>query len=288
MRIALVSIVAVIVVLALVGCEDDNNGIFDPVPAAPQGVYSVTGDKSVYLYWYGPYESDIVEYIIWRSNQPLTGYTERGRRSAEPNPNLDLIIYEYIDEGADVDNGTTYYYAVSSVDRAGQMSELSAEEVMDTPRPEGIIKLFDVAVDSTRSGFLFGEVSTYANNISVADVYVDRYDDIFYLNAGNEQTDLQDMGYTDTFSVIGYAPQDGWSQVGWVEIILGHTYVIWTDDSHYAKMRAQSINPHSVTFEWAYQTAPNNPELIVRPGGLEKPVHGAEYLQKKNTLSPLK
>jgi hypothetical protein len=270
-------------VVALNGCEDDN-GIIDPVPAAPQGVYSVTGDQEVYLYWYGPYERDIAEFIIWRSSQPREGYVEIGRRPALDNPDLDLIIYEYID--GSVTNGVTYYYAVSSVDYAGQVSDLSAEEVFDTPRPEGIVKLFDVASDPTRAGFLFSDYS-YADT-ATADVYVDRAGGIFYLNAGNIDTDIQDMGYTDTFSVIGYAPQDGWSEVGWLEIIEGHTYVIWTDDGHFAKMRAQSVNPKSVTFEWAYQTAPNNPELVAGPDSLRKPVHGPEYLQKDSHTGSVK
>jgi len=280
MRLKLFSMLLTIGLLAVVGCDEDEC-IFDPVPATPQGVYSVTGDMAIYLYWLGPYESDIVEFVIWRSTEPRTGYTERGRLAARPNPNLDtLFIYEWIDEGVDVVNGKTYYYAVSSVDLTGQESDLSAEEVRDTPRPEGFVKLFDIAIDSTRTGFLFADFS-YADT-SVADVYVDLYQGIFYLNAANISTDLQDMGYTDTFSVIDSAYYEGWSELGYAEIIIGHTYVIWTDDLHFAKMRVESINPNSVTFQWAYQTAPNNPELIARPDNLEKPVHGLEYLQKKN------
>ncbi len=36
-----------------------------------------------------------------------------------------------------VSNGTTYYYAVSAVDRDGNESDLSQEAVHDTPRPAG-------------------------------------------------------------------------------------------------------------------------------------------------------
>jgi len=113
---------------------------------------------------------------------------------------------------------------------------------------------------------------------------------IFYLNAGNENTDLQDMGYTETFDDIGWAPQNGWSENGWAEIILGHTYVIWTDDFRFAKMRVESIHDADgfVLFRWAYQTAPDNPELAPRSDGLEKPVHGPEYLRKDNKSTTLK
>ena len=283
MKSKLFPILVVLGVLVLVGCDDDNC-IFNPVPAAPQGVFSITGDRAVYLYWYGPYEADIVEFIIWRSDEPVHNYREIGRRPAEHNPELDLWQYEYIDETPQ--NSVTYYYAVSSVDQAGQVSELSAEEVKDTPRPEGQVFLFDAAIEPSLSGYHFADSSTVDS--SESDVYVDRFNGVFYLNAGNDYTDLQDMGYTESFDDIGWAPQDGWSELGWLEIIQGHTYVIWTDDLHFAKMRVETINPNSVTFRWAYQTAPDNPELAPRPDGLERPVHGPGYLRKDNKSTTLK
>lgn len=278
-------ILVMVGLLTFVGCDDDDC-IFNPVPATPQGVFSITGDGAVYLYWYGPYETDIVEFIIWRSDEPVHNYKEIGRRAAEDNPKLDLIIYEYVDEGADVRNGKTYYYAVSAVDAAGQVSELSAEEVKDTPRPEGQVFLFDAAIEPSLSGYHFADSSTVDS--SESDVYVDRFNGVFYLNAGNDYTDLQDMGYTESLYDIDTAMTDGWSQVGWAEIILGHTYVIWTDDLHFAKMRVESINLNSVTFMWAYQTDPDNTQFAPWTDGLEKPVHGPEYLRKNNKSTTLK
>jgi hypothetical protein len=286
MKSKLFPILIMVGLLTFVGCDDDDSCIFDPVPAAPQGVYSITGDEEVYLYWYGPYEGDIVEYIIWRSDEAVHGYEEIGRRAAEANPNLDLIIYEYID--TDLDNAHTYYYAVSSVDRSGQVSELSAENVFDTPRKEGEVALYDAAIDKTKSGFKFATSSRI--DTAYADVYVDRVEDIFYINVGNEDTDIQDMGYTDDFDEIGWAPQDGWSELGWFEIIPGHTYVIWTDDYRYAKMRVITFDNDDgfVSFQWAYQSAPDNPELAPRSDSLEKPVHGPGYLSKDNKSTNLK
>lgn len=284
MKSKLFPILVVLGVLVLVGCDDDNC-IFNPVPAAPQGVYSITGDGAVYLFWNGPYEGDIVEYIIWRSFEPKHNYTEVGRREAEPNEKLDLIYYDYVDRN-DVQNGATYYYAVSSVDRAGQVSELSAEEVFDTPRPEGRVILFVADIEPGFSGYHFADSSRVDS--SLADVFVDRFDGVLYLNAGNDYTHLQDMGYTDSLDEINYAPEYGWSQVGWVVITPGHMYVIWTDDGHFAKMRAESINFYYVTFDWAYQTAPDNPELAPRLDGREKPVHGSGYLRKDNKSTTLK
>jgi len=283
MKSKLFPILVVLGALVLVGCDDDNC-IFDPVPAAPQGVFSITGDGAVYLYWYGPYEADIIEFIIWRSDEPVHNYKEIGRRAAEDNPQLHLWQYEYIDETAQ--NGVTYYYAVSAVDRSGQVSDLSAEEVKDTPRPEGMVVLYDVITWPNLSGFHFASEARI--DPALADVYVDSVGGIFFLNAANDSTDLQDMGYTDSLDNIDKAPLDGWSELGWVEIILGHTYVIWTKDFRYAKMRVESINEGSVTFAWAYQRVKDNPELAPRTDGVEKPVHGPGYLRKDNNSNTLK
>ncbi len=197
--------------------------------------------------------------------------------------NLDLLEYRYVDETAI--NGVTYYYAVSAVDNAGHVSELSAENVFDTPRPEGQEEVFDFAVIPEAAGFSFAAQTALSWDNAAADIYVDRvYLDVdetvsvFYINAANINTDLQDMGYTSSLDDIGWAPAEGWSLVGWMEVILHHTYVIWTADNNFAKMRILSINSNSIVFEWAYQTDEGNPEL--KPVVLEKPVHDADYLKK--------
>ena len=58
----------------LTGCDDNNNSVFNPVPPAPQGVFSVTGDGSVEVVWYGVYERDIDSYVVYRSFQPISTY----------------------------------------------------------------------------------------------------------------------------------------------------------------------------------------------------------------------
>ena len=253
--------------LALIGCEEENT-VYDPVPAAPQGVYSVTGNDTVYVYWNGPYERDIESYIIWRSHDEWDDYQEIGVREADDNPDGDLIIYEYKD--VQVSNGTTYYYAVSSVDRAGQVSELSAESVFDTPRPDGEVTVFDEAVKPDSAGFIFRVPTVVPSTSILADVYIDRDSNgVFYLNAANLNTEIQGMGYTSSFDDIGWAPQEGWSANGWAEIVPGHTYVIAIKNGHgdwnYAKIRVLNENHETgaVTFQWAYQTKENSQELVV-------------------------
>ncbi len=286
----LVTSILLLGMLIVVGGCDDNNETLDPVPEPPQGVYTVTGDSEVYIWWAGPYDNDIAEFIIYRNDQgPDAPYVEIATRVAEPNPNLDLIFYS--DTDRTVQNGTTYWYAVASVDNAGQISELSAENVFDTPRPEGVVSLFDVAENPQVSGFSFAGKVPVSATTSASDVYVDRFEDVFYLNAGYLifpdtlafRGYIQDVGYTENFDDIGWSPQNGWSQLNFVEIIQGHTYTILTEDNHYAKMWVTGINTSSgrVDFRWAYQEDEGNPELVApnQPSEPRQKISKAKALQ---------
>ena len=279
MKIKMFVVFLMLVGLFAVGCEDKTDVfIIDNEPAAPQGVYSVTGNGEVYLYWNAPYEADIEGFVIYRSLEPTTNYVDIAVIDADPNPNLDLVIYEYIDQA--VTNGVTYYYAVSAFDKAGQVSVLSAEDVFDTPRPEGAVEIFDTVAVASASAFSFGAMARVSYTSNVADVFVDNVAGVFYLNASDTLTDLQDLGYTDRFDDVSYAPENGWSDNGWMELIDGHTYVIWTRDLHFAKLRVTSINANSVSFQWAYQTDVDNPELVAPQTFEDKPVHQSGYLNK--------
>ncbi|MCP4684303.1 MAG: hypothetical protein GY867_02545 [bacterium] len=291
MKLKFVSLMLMLLALGLVGCDDDDNVVLDPdpIPASPQGVFSITGDDAVYVFWNGIYERDVDEYVVYRSLDAVTGYEEIAVVDAQSNSNLDLIIYQYADD--DADNGTTYWYAVTAVDRAGQESDLSAEDVFDTPRPDGQASIFFNDDTPALAGFNLGAHANVPDTSTAADVWMDRdLDGIPYLNVGNIDTDIQDMGFTNDFDGIGWSPEFGWSELGYVEIVLGHTYVIWTADNHFAKMRALSFNTgvgglNSVTFEWAYQTDQGNLELA--PSVDQKPEHGDDYVKPRPTL-PIK
>jgi len=50
-----------------------------------------------------------------------------------------------------------------------------------------------------------------------------------------------------------------------VEVIAGHTYIVWTRDDHYAKLRVSGFTrSYGILFDWAWQVAPANPELKIR------------------------
>ena len=94
----------------LIGCEDCNDcrvvAVDDTPPDAPQGVYSVTGDRAVFLYWLRSPESDVDHYWVWRSVEAIDGPYERRAEVNHP-PDRDIGTISYTD--APLTNGNTYF-----------------------------------------------------------------------------------------------------------------------------------------------------------------------------------
>jgi len=264
----LAGIIGLAVALTLTGCHIERTvSVEDLTPTRPTGVNSITGDGAVYLYWDPNGEYDFDHYRVYR------GYHATGRFDF-----IGATANEYFTD-YDVVNGETYYYAVSAVDYAGHESELSVENAHDTPRPEGYdVILYDYAYLPDLAGFDFSRERRVAFDDPLADVWVDRDPNlgVLFINAADETTDIQDMGFTDNLDEIGWAPADGWSPVGWVQVIKGHTYVVWTRDDHFAKLRAVAVADTWARFDWAYQVDPGNPELV-------KPAHDSGYVFRPAT-----
>jgi len=250
-------------VFILSGCEKKVY-VVEPdatPPSSPKGVRSTTGDRAVYLEWEANNEKDIYNYLIYWSPE-LDGIIP------EPDTDFEFMAStrypQYTD--TDVKNGSTYYYVITAVDNSGNESEPS-KILYDTPRPEGHnYKLYDMAVKPDSAGYFFDGYEVVRWDDLYCDIYLDRIDTIFYINV-TEGTDIQDFGYTDDLDRIDVAPDTGWSALGYVEVIPGHTYIIWTWDNHFAKLRVTDKNNDRgyIRFDWAYQTAVGNPELKVVP-----------------------
>lgn len=237
----------------LSGCYEED--VYEPdiePPAVPRGVYSITGDEEVYLSWYPNAENDLAGYRMYRGLSENGAYYHIATTGS----------VQFVDR--DVSNGRTYYYAVSAYDRSGNESELSYDLVFDTPRPEGQgVRLFDFNITPAVSGYDFATNRALHYQSADVDIYFEYHAPSggLFINVATAQTDIQDFGYTSSLDDVGYAPQDGWSPLGYVECIGGHSYVIWTDDDHYAKMRIITANSSFVEFDWAYQIDPGNREL---------------------------
>ncbi len=266
---------AAIVALTFTGCDVHEHGDhFYPndqqPPPVPTGLTSTTMDQAVLLTWnpvrMDPNFDDLAGYRLYRSNDNYTF-----RHIATLNPS-DL---EYTDTG--LINGQTYYYAISSFDDHGNESELSSENVFDTPRPEGFdVRIYSYLdpVNSHLSGFDFPDQSRLPWSSPACDFFME-YDtsrtvQAFFIWLGHNGYRIQDMGYTSSFDEITFAPETGWSQFDYVEAIAGHTYVILTTDNHYAKVRVTSLSydpTFSMVFDWGYQVAVGNRELKITPSG---------------------
>lgn len=244
-------------------------------PSSPKGVYSVTGDSAVYIYWEPNDEKDFYTYRIYWAPE-LDGDIP------EPDDYFEFMASTknsyYTDR--DVKNGHTYYYIITAVDYSGNESNPSLM-LYDTPRPEGHLRLHNNAVLPNQSGLYFdnknGPIIVSWNN-PLCDLYLDEVSEVFYLNTtvkNDIPNDIQDFGYIQDFDLINVAPTQGWSELGYVEVIKGHTYIIWTWDNHFAKLRATYVDTlyyEYVDFEWAYQTDIGNPELKPVPKRIANPV----------------
>lgn len=265
-----------LVVIALAGCNDSNTVLYvdDIPPAVPTGVYTVTGDGQVDIYWNPVREQDVAGYGVYWSDQ-LNGVYKR----------LDTIYgvenTHYVD--TDVVNGTTYYYAVDAFDQNNNESELSYEAAFDTPRPAGSDVVHARLDQPNASGIDFSDWDPNGTGSFVTawdapdtDIYFQTVGNVLYAKGtliNNYWNDIQDLGWTSTMDDISWAPADGWSVApNGVELIEGHTYVVWTHDSYFAKFRIKNLVysqgvPVAAFFDWAYQIDQNNPELraFVRP-----------------------
>lgn len=239
-----------------VGCNDTTAPRDIYPPSAPRGVYSVTGDQTVYLRWLENPEADLAGYRVYIStcpDGPECLYELEGTTGTEQ-----------FDIGS-LQNGVTLYYAVSAVDHAGNESELSLENVFDTPRPEGFDEVLTDAADApATSGWDFSDYRRRAFDDPAVDVYFAVSNGANLMIAPFTDTDIQDAGYANTLDAIDFAPNGGWSPTGTVELIAGHCYLVWTYDNHFAKLRVSRIAAGSLVFDWAYQVDPGNPELAAR------------------------
>jgi len=182
----------------------------------------------------------------------------------------------------DVQNGVTYFYAVDAFDFGGNESALSYEAAFDTPRPAGTgVTVWARLNQPSESGIDFSDWNSKANFVAAwdasdTDVYFQTIGPVLYAKGtliNNYWNDIQDLGWTATMDDVSWAPADGWSvSPNGVELIAGHTYVVWTHDSYFAKFRVTTLifaqgAPVGAILDWAYQIDQSNPELrmLVRP-----------------------
>jgi hypothetical protein len=192
----------------------------------------------------------------------------------------------YVDLGAN--NGETIYYAITAYDYNGNESDLSKDLVYDTPRPEGFNQsVFDYLQFPKNSGYDFSTYTVMPYDDQNTDFFFENYNGTFYLDVWND-SDIQDMGKTSDIYDISVAPSSGWSSSKDAIVQIEHTYVIWTWDNHFAKVRIKNITNERIVFDWAYQSVEGNKELKIKaPPEQRKPIDKEEFLKRIEKRSKL-
>ncbi len=250
----------------LAGCRSSTDCDSCPPLPAPSGVFTITGDRYVEVFWDEIQDGNVFGYRVYRSMDADGPYVALG---------ISGDGY-YFDD--DVSNGITYYYAVAAYDHHDDESDLSYELIHDTPRPDGTSLI--VYDDDALAGVDFSGW----NDVMVLpwdDPYADMY---LFWDVGSQHyamqstdvvvgeevygTDLQPAGYVDSLDELDWAPDGGWSTEEADVVILrtGHAYWVWTWENNYAKFRVQLVGEDFVVLDWAYQTDVGNPELVIIAG----------------------
>lgn len=273
-----------------------------PPPVVPTGVHSISGNNEVILQWYdiayAPYDDsyneNVTTYYIYSRfyqngdeyNYPNREFFYIGEVAWDENYDPSSGLHWFID--ADVVNGDQYEYAVAAVNAAGLQSALSFEFVADAPLPMSPlngngwfvpVQVYNPAVDVDRSAFNFRRAGLNPNSDTAGvvtsaathNIRIVYEGNIAYAQAEGTTTRIQDFGVFGVtgqlaFEGVSWAPENGYSATGKLELVTGHVYVVEiidavTDELHYAKFGIDSVNNSYVDLIWAYQLIVGLPEL---------------------------
>ncbi len=251
MKKTIIFLSAFLIATVLTSCQRNINPVMvnTTPPSVPTGLQIINGNNSVEIMWNQNPESDVAGYNVYYAYSYYGKYTLIGSTQNT----------YFFDNGAV--NGTTYYYAVTAYDYNGNESALSHDNVSATPRPDGFnATVFDYRSFPSTGGFSFTTSSDVAYNDPSCDFYFENYNGTFYIDVPTK-SDIEDMGPTNDITDVPYAPTTGWSPTKDAVAIIGHTYVIWTYDNYYAKIRVTNITSSRMVFDWAFQTVQGNLQL---------------------------
>ena len=287
----MIVLTAVLGVLMMVaGCEETVTKI-ETVERSelnpPLGLRSITGDSQVTLRWYSSnYEDDFGGYLVYQA----TG--DREQLAPETMPSGFAVVETLLVFGGSpptvhtvlgLDNGTTYSFALTTIDDLVSKESFPSNIVTDTPRPFGTATIYQQEAEPTQqAGFDFSEGLTVPYMDGDCDIFLDVYtvaDNLHYSLTSPDQadgslrtTEIQDMGYTESFDDISISPDQGWDPDYSVDVLNmeNHTFALKTEDNNYVKLRVLStgtdgVNQVWVRFEYGYQTVPGEPNFKSLP-----------------------
>jgi hypothetical protein len=216
---------------------------------APTGIQVKNGNNRVDLSWTNNPEGNIAGYNIFYCPSYNGKYYLLGSST----------VNHYTDMGAS--NGILNYYAITAYDQNGNESNLSRDVAYATPRPEGYNQIiYDYRTFPKLSGYSLTTYSVVAYDSTLSDFFFENYNGTIYLDVWTD-SDILDAGPTTDIYDIPFAPSSGWSPSKDVIAKVGHSYVIWTWDNHYAKIRINNSTNEKIIFDWAYQLVPGNTQM---------------------------
>ena len=169
-------------------------------------------------------------------------------------------------------NGASRCFTVSAVSTDGHES-LWSDTWLDTPRYDSrFIFAYAHQADATASGFRFFDVATQTIGLVTSgsrtdlDFRVDRHaDGSLWLTP--VRADVRIALYSNDpvidLTSIDIAPLTGFASTA-IEAVPGYAYVFavtYPDGTHYGALRVTHATSDYMIFDWAYQSAPGNPEL---------------------------
>jgi len=290
----------------MAGCSEDDciNCIELPPPVVPTGVHSISGDGEIIVQWYdisyspydGAYNENVVTYYIYSrefeygdQNDPNREFFLWGEVAWNENFDPESGLHWFTD--SDVDFNQQYEYAVTAVNAAGRESALSYEFVVDVPVHIGEtpVGLYDNNGANPQwsgfdfSGMAYGRTDPNASG-TTADVLVAYQGGVPYVRTVRPTVVIQDFGVFLAeddlgneflvFEGVSWAPENGYSNTGVMELVLGHIYVVEiydpVDGLHYAKFGVVGVSNDAVEIVWAYQTMEGMPELKTGTEGSDR------------------
>jgi hypothetical protein len=281
-----------LVLLLVIACSSDETGpVDDVVPEVPAGLFSISLDGAVALTWpdnaFTSSPDNFLSYRVYSTSYNIDAPQNTDRCGTSWDLEGTTVAPEFL-VGAMV-NGVSRCFSVTAASPGGLESTRS-NVVFDTPRPESRNQVvYAIQVNPDSSGFRFwdddgdnlaedGELGRVRNgNLLDVDFYVDRVSGRLYLTPSrpgtgvefyaldpvSDLTSIDDapcLAADDSNACNRYstAPIEAGPGIGYVfEMEVGDAFL------RYGSVRVTHVGVNFLILDWAFQTDPGNPELLV-------------------------